>query len=151
MTTHTDERGEMTVEKNEALRGLTEAEVAERVADGRTNANTDVRTKSVGQILAEHALTLFNGVNLALALLVLLTGQYRNMLFMCVVGANLVIGVSQEIRAKCMVDKLTILTQKEVCVIRDKKEVLLAPSEARCGRPYQALARRPGPSGRPDC
>lgn len=129
MTTHTDERGEMTVEKNGALRGLTQAEVAERVADGRTNANTDVRTKSVGQILAEHALTLFNGVNLALALLVLLTGQYRNMLFMCVVGANLVIGVSQEIRAKRMVDKLTILTQKEVCVIRDAKEVLLAPSE----------------------
>ena len=90
-------------EKDASLRGLTDQEVAERVADGRTNANTDVKTKTVGQILAEHAFTLFNGVNLALALLVLLTGQYRNMLFMCVVGANLVIGVTQEIRAKRMV------------------------------------------------
>ena len=116
-------------EKNVELRGLTEAEVAERVAQGRTNANTDVKTKSVRQIVAEHALTLFNGVNLALAVLVLLTGQYRNMLFMCVVGANLLIGVSQEIRAKRMVDKLTILTQKEVTVIRASGERALAPSE----------------------
>ena len=102
----------MTDEKDAAPRGLSDSEVAERVAQGLTNANTDVKTKSVGQIVAEHALTLFNGVNLALAILVLLTGQYRNMLFMCVVGANLVIGVTQEIRAKRMVDKLTILTQK---------------------------------------
>ena len=116
-------------EKNEGLHGLTQAEVAQRVAEGRTNANTDVKTKSVGQIIAEHALTLFNGVNLALAVLVLLTGQYRNMLFMCVVGANLLIGVTQEIRAKRMVDKLTILTQKEVAVIRAEGERALPPSE----------------------
>lgn len=116
-------------EKRAEPRGLTDAEVAERVADGRTNANTDVKTKSVRQILAEHALTLFNGVNVALAVLVLLTGQYRNMLFMCVVGANLLIGVTQEIRAKRMVDKLTILTQKEVAVIRASGERSLPPSE----------------------
>ena len=116
-------------EKNAGPRGLTDAEVAERVADGCTNANTDVKTKSVRQILAEHALTLFNGVNVALAVLVLFTGQYRNMLFMCVVGANLLIGVTQEIRAKRMVDKLTILTQKEVTVIRASGERSLPPSE----------------------
>ena len=120
-----ESRGDASAE----IRGLTDAEVAERVAQGRTNANTDVKTKSVGQIVAEHALTPFNGVNLALAILVLLTGQYRNMLFMCVVGANLLIGVSQEIRAKRMVDKLTILTQKEVTVIRASGERAIGPSE----------------------
>ena len=119
----------MTNEKDAPLAGLTDAEVAERVADGRTNANTDVRTKSVRQILVEHTLTLFNGVNLALALLVLVTGQYRNMLFMCVVGANLLIGVVQEVRAKRMVDRLTILTQKEVTVVRASGERAVAPSE----------------------
>ncbi len=116
-------------EKSGPLTGLTDAEVAERVASGRVNANTDVRTKTVRQIVAEHALTLFNGVNLALALLVLLTGQYRNMLFMLVVAANLLIGVAQEVRAKRMVDKLTILTQKEVGVIRSGGERMVAPSE----------------------
>ncbi len=116
-------------EKSAQLTGLTDAEVAERVTRGLTNANTDVKTKSVGQILAEHAFTLFNAVNVALAVLIFLTGQYRNMLFMCVVGANLLIGVTQEIRAKRMVDKLTILTQKEVTVIRASGEIKIPPSE----------------------
>ncbi|MEE0026774.1 MAG: haloacid dehalogenase, partial [Atopobiaceae bacterium] len=94
------------------ITGLTSSEVAERVAQGKTNANTDVKTKSIGQIMREHAFTLFNFVNLALAVLVIITGQYRNMTFMLVVLINLVIGVVQEVRAKQMVDKLSILTAK---------------------------------------
>jgi len=104
------------------LGGLTSAGVAERVAQGKTNANTDVKTKSLGQILREHTLTLFNAVNLALAILVAVTGQYRNMTFMLVVVINLVIGVVQEVRAKQMVDKLSILTAKKVRVVRDGVE-----------------------------
>lgn len=115
--------------ENDALQGLTDEEVAERVADGRVNANTDVKTKSVGQILSEHALTLFNGVNLAMAVLIFLTGQYRNLLFLCVVVANLVIGVFQEVRAKRMVDELSIMTQQRVRVLRASGERELAPCE----------------------
>ena len=115
--------------KDAALRGLTDEEVADRVADGRVNANTDVKTKSVGQILSEHAFTLFNGVNLAMSVLIFLTGQYRNLLFLCVVLANLVIGVFQEVRAKKMVDELSIMTQKRVRVLRASGECELAPSD----------------------
>lgn len=115
--------------KDAALRGLTDEEVAERVADGRVNANTDVKTKSVGQILSEHVFTLFNGVNLAMSVLIFLTGQYRNLLFLCVVLANLVIGVFQEVRAKKMVDELSIMTQKRVRVLRASGECELAPSD----------------------
>ena len=115
--------------KDAALRGLTDEEVAERVGDGRVNANTDVKTKSVGQILSEHAFTLFNGVNLAMSVLIFLTGQYRNLLFLCVVLANLVIGVFQEVRAKKMVDELSIMTQKRVRVLRASGECELAPSD----------------------
>ena len=32
----------------QSLHGLTSAEVAERVAAGKTNANTDVKTKTIG-------------------------------------------------------------------------------------------------------
>ncbi|MDO4537596.1 MAG: HAD-IC family P-type ATPase [Coriobacteriales bacterium] len=96
--------------------------MAQRVAEGKTNADTDVKTKSVKQILREHTFTLFNFVNIALAGLVFITGQYRNMTFMFVVLINLVIGVVQEVRAKQMVDKLSILTAKKVRVIRDGQE-----------------------------
>ena len=116
-------------ESSNEVRGLTSAEVAARVADGRVNHDTDVKTKSIWQIFATHAFTLFNGVNLVMAVVIFLTGRYRNMLFLTIVGANLVIGVFQEVRAKSMVDKLTIMTQKEVTVLRDGTESQIAPSE----------------------
>lgn len=116
------------VRETSALRGLSSAEVAERVADGRVNANTDVTTKSISSIIKDNALTLFNIVNIAMAVLVLFTGELRNVLFMAVVGANLLIGVIQEIRAKRMVDRLTILTAKNVTVIRDGKDTEVLPS-----------------------
>ena len=106
----------------QSLNGLTSAEVAERVAAGKTNANTDVKTKTIGQIFREHAFTLFNFVNIALAVLVAITGQYRNMTFMLVVVINLAVGVIQEARAKRMVDKLSIITANKVRVIRDGQE-----------------------------
>ena len=48
--------------ENEAhsISGLTSAEVAERVSAGKVNSNADVKTKTIGQIFAGHALTLFN-------------------------------------------------------------------------------------------
>jgi cation-transporting ATPase E len=111
------------------LVGLSYDEVAERVADGRVNINTDVRTKSVGRILAEHTFTFFNAVNLAMACLVAVTQQWRNMLFMGVVLANMAIGVFQEIRAKRMVDRLTILSLRPVTVIRAAQRVGVGVSE----------------------
>ncbi|MBP3883477.1 MAG: HAD-IC family P-type ATPase [Olsenella sp.] len=111
------------------MSGLTEDEVSSRVSKGLTNTNTDVKTKSVGRILADHTLTLFNAVNLGMALLVFLTGSYKNMAFVVVVFANLFIGVFQELRAKRMVDKLSILTAKEVRVLRSGEERSIAMSD----------------------
>ena len=104
------------------LTGLTQQEVEERVRAGRTNANTDVKTKSVRQILAEHTFTLFNGVMLVLAVLVAITGAYRNALFVLTVVLNLGIGVFQEIRSKRSIDKLSVLAARDARVIRDGRE-----------------------------
>ena len=105
-------------EGGRAASGLTDEQVAERVRAGQVNANADVKTKSVWQILSEHTFTLFNAVNVAMAALVVSTGSYKNVAFMAVVVSNLVIGVFQEIRAKRKVDRLSILTAKDACVLR---------------------------------
>lgn len=105
-------------EGERATLGLTDEQVAQRVRAGQVNANADVKTKSVWQILREHTFTLFNAVNVAMAALVVSTGSYKNVAFMAVVASNLVIGVFQEIRAKRKVDRLSILTAKDVCVLR---------------------------------
>ncbi len=115
-------QGSMRGQSPVSLVGLTDEEVAERVAAGKVNANADVKTKSVSQIVREHTMTFFNAVNLCLAILVIITGEYRNMLFMGVVLSNLVIGIVQELRAKRMVDRLTIITASDVTVIRNGKD-----------------------------
>ncbi len=116
---------DMVQDEQDAIIGLSEAEVAERIAQGKVNADTDVKTKTVRQIIAEHAFTLFNGINIIMFVLVVLTFQFKNALFMGVVISNLVIGVFQEIRAKRMVDKLSILTAKTVRVRRGSETVEL--------------------------
>ena len=120
---------DMVQDEQDAIIGLSEAEVAERIAQGKVNADTDVKTKTVRQIIAEHAFTLFNGINIIMFVLVVLTFQFKNALFMGVVISNLVIGVFQEIRAKRMVDKLSILTRQDVRVIRDGKESAMPVGE----------------------
>jgi len=107
----------------EQLLGLTSDEVSSRVEQGLVNVATDVRTKSVGQIVATNLCTLFNAVNLVLALLVIWTGEYRNLMFVLVVLSNLGIGIFQEIRSKIALDRLSILASRDVEVVRDGREV----------------------------
>ena len=111
------------------IAGLTSAEVSERVAAGRINVAAGPRTKSVPQILAEHTLTLFNGVNVLFALLVALTGSWPNLAFLLIVFANLAIGVVQEVRSKRAVDRLTILATRPVVVRRSGANVNVAHDE----------------------
>lgn len=66
--------------------------------------------KSTKQIILSHTLTYFNFLNLVLAGLVILSGQYKNMLFMGVVIANTLIGIVQELRVKKVIDRLSVIT-----------------------------------------
>ena len=103
----------------EEPRGLTAAEVAERVARGDVNADVDVKTRSVRQIVRENVCTLFNAINVILAVFVLFTGSYKNMLFMIVIVCNVIIGIVQEIRSKIATDRLSIVAGSHATVVRD--------------------------------
>lgn len=110
-------------------RGLTSAEVQERIARGQVNGNTDVKTKSIKKIILEHSITLFNILNILLALAVALVGSFKNMLFMGIVFSNTLIGVVQEIRSKKMVDKLSIMVAVNIEAIRDSRPVMILNEE----------------------
>ena len=62
-------------------KGLSEAEVGQRIAEGRVNGTSDIKTKSVKQIVRENTLTFFNFLNIVLAVLVLLFGHIKNAMF----------------------------------------------------------------------
>ena len=99
--------------------GLSAAEVAERTARGEVNVDAGVRTRSVRQIVRENTLTLFNAINAILAVFVLITGSYKNMLFMVVIVCNTLIGIVQEIRSKRTTDPLSIVASSKASVLRD--------------------------------
>lgn len=110
-------------------RGLTEAEVRERVAAGKVNVNTELKTKSVKELVVENTCTLFNLINVILAALVIVTGAWKNLTFLGVVLLNTGIGVVQALRSKRMVDKLTLLASKCAVAVRDGREVELQLDE----------------------
>ncbi|WP_181781218.1 cation-translocating P-type ATPase [Pseudonocardia pini] len=99
--------------------GLTAAEVAERVAAGRTNAVDSRTSRSTLQIIRANVFTPFNGLLFALFLVILATGRWQNGLFGLVIVANTAIGVFQEVRAKRTLDRLAVLNAPHARVVRD--------------------------------
>ena len=109
--------------------GLTEAEAQARHEAGLGNVMHGGRGKGVGQILRENLLTLFNGLNLALAVCLALVGSWRNMLFMGVVISNTLIGTVQELRARKTIRKLQVLNAPTAHVLREGRERACRPEE----------------------
>ena len=67
-------------------------------------------SRSRWEIIASHTFTYFNFLNLVLAGLILLSGQYKNMLFMGIVITNALIGIVQELKVKKLIDALAVVT-----------------------------------------
>ena len=112
----------MADDATESLHGLTAAEVAERVERGEVNLNMELKTKSVRELVLENLLTLFNLINVILAILVIIAGSWKNLTFLAIVVLNTGIGIFQSLRSKRMVDRLTLLATKKAKVIRDGAE-----------------------------
>ncbi len=106
---------------NKKIQGLSKQEVEERKKRGLANGNFSVKTKSIGQIIYSNTFTLFNFINLFLAGCLIMVHSYKNMLFLGVVFWNILIGVVQEIRSKRVIDKLSLLSEPVVKVLREGK------------------------------
>jgi cation-transporting P-type ATPase E len=109
--------------------GLTPAEVAERVADGRVN-NLPVRaTRSVADIVRANVFTRINAILAVLFAIVLATGSLINGLFGLLIIVNSVVGMVQELRAKQTLDRLSIVGQAKPLVRRADGTRELTPNE----------------------
>ena len=109
--------------------GLTSAQVAERVAAGETNDTVRRTSRPVPDIVRANVLTRFNAIVGALAAVVLVTGHPQDALFGLVIVANTGIGVIQELRAKRTLDRLAVLGEEPVRVLRDGAEAALRPQD----------------------
>lgn len=102
--------------------GLSNEQVNQRIENNLVNHDTTVPTKSIKRILYENFFTLFNLLNLVLAIAIFLVGSYKNMLFLFIVIINTAISTIQEIHSKHVVDKLSLMATSKVNVIRNSKK-----------------------------
>ena len=109
--------------------GLTDAQAEERMRDGRGNIMDADQGKPLKRILFDNIFTFFNFLNFALAACLLLVGSYRNMLFITIIIANILIGTVQEYRAQKTIRELQLLNAPDVHVIRGGREIVLKPEE----------------------
>lgn len=111
----------------EKYTGLTSEEVRTRMEDGRVNTAETGISRTTGEICKSYIFTFFNFLNVVLAVLVVMTGQLRNLAFLLTAIANTVIGIVQEMRVKQQIDQLSVITASKAKVIRDgeQKEIPL--------------------------
>lgn len=103
--------------------GLTDEQAASRPRNQMTS-RPDLSTP---QIVLKNLLTLFNLLNIALAVCLALVGSWRNMLFLGVVVSNLAIGTIQELRARRTIRKLQLLNAPTAHVLRSGQERACQP------------------------
>jgi cation-transporting P-type ATPase E len=102
-----------------AERGLTSAEVQERIAAGRTNVAPPTGGRTTWDIVRSNTFTFFNGILGVLFVVMMIFGNWRDALFGWVIVINSGIGIYQEMRAKLVLDRLNLLTAPAAKVIRE--------------------------------
>jgi cation-transporting P-type ATPase E len=117
----------------ELARGLSDGEVAERVAAGQVNAYAADSSRSVWSIVRANVFTLFNGIVASCFLVLLLLGRWQDALFGLSALANAIIGCVQEFRAKAALDRLALLNAPRARVRRAGEEREIAPGEVVLG------------------
>ncbi len=113
----------------DATSGLTAADVAERIADGRVNAFESDTSRSAWTIVRANVFTLFNGIVFTCFGILLVLGRWQDALFGLAAFANSIIGSYQEFKAKAALDRLALLNAPRARVRRDGAEAEIAPSE----------------------
>ena len=103
------------------LTGLSAVQVQQKKESGKQNLPPEKSTKSTSQILKDNICTLFNLFNVLIAIALALVGAWSNMMFICIIAVNTLIGIVQELHAKKLVEKLSLLSAPTVRVIRDGK------------------------------
>ncbi|CAN5348843.1 cation-translocating P-type ATPase [soil metagenome] len=109
--------------------GLSDQEVAQRVAEGKTNDVPTRAARSVSEIVRGNVFTRINAILGVLFCIVLATGSLINGLFGLLIVANSAIGIIQELRAKQTLDKLAIVGQAKPTVRRQAGTAPMAPNE----------------------
>lgn len=111
------------------MNGLDSHEVKYRLQNGMVNNENIKNSRSLKSIVLSNLLTLFNLIHVILFVLVLTTGSWVNTTFVLAILFNIGISIFQEIKAKKIIDNLTIANVNKVSVVREGEKIDIDPSE----------------------
>ena len=115
--------------------GLSSEQVEKRIEQKLTNKSDQKLGRGYGKIFVRHGLTFFNIMYIIITILLGVAAylqhgktnipdtdliRWSDFMFLLIVSINTVIGIVQEIKSKRTIDKLTLLNQPSVTVIRNK-------------------------------
>ncbi|WP_293977368.1 cation-translocating P-type ATPase [uncultured Clostridium sp.] len=106
-------------ENSDRVTGLTSDEVKKRIKEGKINYIPKAPSRTFGQILRANLFTSFNAINIVLAVIIILAGSPKNAIFVGVILVNTLIGVAQELRAKEILEKLSVISMAHAKVLRE--------------------------------
>ena len=111
------------------LTGLSAAQVQQKKESGKQNLPPEKSTKSTSQILKDNICTLFNLFNVLIAIALALVGAWSNMMFICIIAVNTLIGIVQELHAKKLVEVVDKIPMEKILIETDSP--YLAPNPNR--------------------
>lgn len=132
---------------NEYKKGLLPEEVEERKdnlqvnIDGRIESKFKQNIKMILKVFAKNTFTFFNILYVVVVLLLLVAMKWNDpektklefaitdFMFLLIVGVNLIIGIFQETKSKLAINKLKLVTNPKVTVIRNGEKVSIDETE----------------------
>ena len=110
--------------------GLDEEQVLKRKKAGLINQCKRRPTKTYWQIFTDNFFNFFNVILFFVFALMLIAGlSISHYFFMLILVANMAIGIGQDIHARHLVDRLTVVTNPKATVVRNGKESVIDANE----------------------
>lgn len=106
-------------DEEKKLTGLNDEQVNIRIKEEKVNYVPKAPARTFGQILRANLFTSFNAINVVLAVIIILAGSPKNAIFVGVILVNTLIGVAQELRAKDILEKLSVISMAQAKVLRN--------------------------------
>ena len=111
------------------LQGLTQVEVKRRIDAGKTNHFKAKTGSSNWEIFRRNVFNSFNVLNFAIFVALIAVQAWSNLFFFGIIVLNAFTGMMTELRARRMIDKLNLMNQDQIRVVRDGQLVSIDPKD----------------------
>ena len=120
---------EFKVSNKSIIHGLSDSEVKDRILKGEVNKLPKAPSRTLWQMIRANFFNVFTIINVVLAAVVILAGSPKNAIFAFVIIINSFVGISQEMKSKKTLEKLSVLNMAHAIVVRNGKKQKISIEE----------------------